>query len=75
MKQDNCFQSALNDSLDYQRIKKDPQGISKLKPYITQYNWKDIKFPSHKEDWKEFEQNDKKIALNVLLVPSIYIKI
>ena len=22
--EDNCFQNALNDSLDYQRIKKDP---------------------------------------------------
>ena len=27
--EDNCFQNALNDSLDYQRIKKDPQKISK----------------------------------------------
>ena len=35
--EDNCFQSALNDSLDYQRIKKDPQRISKLKSYINQY--------------------------------------
>ena len=42
---DNCFQNALNDSLDYQRIKKDPQRISKLKSYINKYNWKDIKFP------------------------------
>ena len=48
--EDNCFQNALNDSLDYQRIKKDPQRISKLKSYINQYNWKDIKFPSDKED-------------------------
>ena len=32
--EDNCFQNALNDSLDYQKIKKDPQNISKLKPYI-----------------------------------------
>ena len=32
---DSCFQNALNDSLDYQRIKKDPQRISKLKPYIN----------------------------------------
>ena len=67
--EDNCFQNALNDSLDYQRIKKDPQRISKLKPYINQYNWKDIKFPSDKEDWKKFEQNNKEIALNVLFVP------
>ena len=47
---DNCFQNALNDSLDYQRIKKKIQRISKLTPYINQYNWKNIKFPSDKED-------------------------
>ena len=35
--EDNCFQNALNDSLDYQRIKKNPQKISKLRPYINQY--------------------------------------
>ena len=67
--EDNCFQNALNDSLDYQRIKKDPQRISKLKSCINQYKWKDIKFPSDKEDWKNFEQNNKEIALNVLFVP------
>ena len=67
--EDNCFQNALNDSLDYQRIKKDPQRTSKLRPYINQYNWEDIKFPSDKEDWKKFEQNNKEIALNVLSVP------
>ena len=67
--EDNCFQNAFNDSLDYQRIKKDPQRISKLKSYINQYNWKDIKFPSDKEDWKKFEKNNKEIAVNVLFVP------
>ena len=67
--EDNCFQNALNDALDYQRIKKDLQKISKLKPYINQYNWKGIKFPSDKEDWKKFEQNNKEIALNILFVP------
>ena len=66
---DNCFQNALDDSLDYQRIKKDPQRISKLKPYIYQHNWKDIKFSLDKEDWKKFEQNNKEIAVNVLFVP------
>ena len=30
--EDNCFQNALSDSLNYQRIKKDRQRISKLKP-------------------------------------------
>ena len=44
--EDNCFQNALNDSLDYQRIKTNPQRISKRKPYINKYNWTNIKFPS-----------------------------
>ena len=48
---DNWFQNALNGALNYQRIKQNSQEISKLKPYINQCNWKDIKFPSDKEDW------------------------
>ena len=64
----NYFQNALNDSLDYQRIKKHPQKISKLKPYINQFNWKSIRFPSDKENWKKFEQSNKEIALNILFV-------
>ena len=42
-------------------LKKDPQRISKLKSYINQYNWRDIKFPSDKEDWKKFEKNNKEL--------------
>ena len=33
--EDNCFQNALNDSLDYQTIKAHPERISKLNPYIN----------------------------------------
>ena len=46
-----------------------PERISKLKAYINRYSWKDIKFPSDKEYWKNFEQNNKEIALNILFVP------
>ena len=67
--EDNRFQNALNDSLDYQRIKKDQHEISKLKPYINQCNWKDIEFPLDKEDCKKFEQNNKEIAIYILFVP------
>ena len=66
--EDNYFQNVLDDALNYQTIKANPERISKLKSYINQYNWKDIKFPSDK-DWKKFEQNNKEIALNVLFVP------
>ena len=65
---DNYFH-ALNDALNYQNIKKDPQRISKIMPYISQYNWKDIDFPSHQKDWKKSEQNNKTIALYILFVP------
>ena len=43
--------------------------MSKLKPYSNQYNWKDIKFPSDKEDCKKFEQNNIEITLNIVFVP------
>ena len=66
---DNCFQNAFKDSSGYQTIKTHPERTSKLKPYIDQHNWKGIKFPSDKEDWKKFEQNNQEIALNVLFVP------
>ena len=36
--------------------KKDPQEIKTIKPYINQYNWKDVKFPLNKENWKSFGQ-------------------
>ena len=67
--EDNCFQSVLNDSLDYQTIKTHRERISKLKPYTNKYNWKGIKFPLDKEDWQKFEQNNKEIDLIVLFVP------
>ena len=53
----------------HEQIKSHPERISKIKPFIDQYNWKEINFPSHKEDWKNFEQNNKSIAHNILYVP------
>ena len=47
---DNCFQYALIVALNYQNIKSHPERISKIKPFINQYDWKEINFPSHKED-------------------------
>ena len=66
---DNCFQYALTVVLNHQNNGKNPQRISKIKPFIDQYNWKEIDFPSHSKDWKKFEQNNKTIALNILFVP------
>ena len=68
--QDNkCFQYAITTALNYQNINHHPERISKLKPFINNYNWKDIEFPSHSKDWRKFECNNKAIALNILYVP------
>ena len=65
---DKCFQYAATLALNLDKIKKDPQRISKIKPFIDQYNWKDIDFPSTGKDWRKFELNNK-IAPNILYVP------
>ena len=46
-------------ALNHEQIKKDPQRITKIKPFIDQYNWKEINFSSHKKDWENFELNNK----------------
>ena len=67
---DKCFQCyAITTALNYNEIGNHHQRVNKVKPFIDQYNWKDINFPSHVDDWKKFELNNKSIALNVLHVP------
>ena len=51
-KDDKCFEYALTVALDYQNIKKDPQRIYKKNPFIDQYHWKEISFPSHQKTGK-----------------------
>ena len=63
------FQYAITAALNYQNITNNCQRISKLKPFINNYNWKDIEFPSHSKDWRKFECNNKAIALNIPHVP------
>ena len=65
---DKCFQYFLTVALNHQSIEKSPQRISKIKPFIDQYNWKEINFTSHRKDWKKFKSNNKSIALNILYV-------
>ena len=63
-----CFQYAVTLALNLDKIRKNPQRISKIKPFIDQYNWKDIDFPATSKDWKKFKLNNE-IALNILYVP------
>ena len=53
-------------ALHHQDIAHDPGRINSLKPFIFNYNWKDINFPARKDNWYTFERNSKDIALNIL---------
>ena len=70
-----CFQYAVTVTLNHDKINKHPQRVSKIKPFIDQYNWNHIDFPSTSKDWKKFELNNESIALNILYVPQKTTKI
>ena len=63
-----CFQYAVTLALNLDKINNHPKRISKIKPLIEEYNWKDIDFLSTSKDWKNFELNNE-VALNILYVP------
>ena len=48
-KKDKCFQYAVRLALIYEEIKKDPQRITKIKPFINKYNWKGINNSNFKQ--------------------------
>ena len=60
-----CFQYAVTLALNLDKINNHPERISKIKPFIEEYNWKDIDFPSTSKDWRKFELNND----NILYVP------
>ena len=45
-----CFQYAITLALNLGEINNHPERISKIKPFIEQYNWKDIDFLSTSKD-------------------------
>ena len=65
---DNIFQNALNDALDYQNTETNLQRISKIKSFSSKYNWEGIEYPAVSKDWKKVEQNNRTIALNKLFI-------
>ena len=39
-KDHKCFQCNMTVALDLEKIKQDPQRITKIKPFINKYSWK-----------------------------------
>ena len=45
-----CFQYAVTLALNLDKINNNPKRISKIKPFIEQYNWKEIDSRSTSKD-------------------------
>ena len=67
-KDNKWFRSAITAALNHKKNIYNPERVSNLKPFLDEYNWKDIEFPSPSKDWKKFNENNKTIALNILFV-------
>ena len=64
-KKDNkCFQHAETAALNHEKIRKHPERITKIKPFINKYKWKETNFSWEKDDWKKF----RKIMSQLLLM-------
>ena len=50
----------------YEKVRKNPGRMSKIKPVIDKHNLEGINFPSKKDDWEKFEKNHLELSLNVL---------
>ena len=64
-----CFQYAIIAALSYQNIDNHSERVSKLKPFVNNYNWDNIDFPAGHKDYSAFEKNNCDIAINILNVP------
>ena len=60
-----CLQYAVTVALRHEEKWKNHERITKIKSFITKYNWEEIHFLSEKDDWKNIEKDSVTIALNV----------
>ena len=65
---DKCFQYAATVALNYEEIKRNPEIVSNVKPFINKYNWKGMNYPSKTDDWKTFEKNNPTITFYILYI-------
>ena len=38
-KKDKCLQFVVTVTLNHEEVKKDPQRVTKIKPFVNKYNW------------------------------------
>ena len=49
-KDSKCFQYAVTVAFNQEKIKKDSQRITKIKPFTNKYNWEETCVPSEKNN-------------------------
>ena len=59
------FQYSIAFSLYNKEIGNNCNRITKIKPYINNFNWNNINFPPIKQDYENFEINNDNISLNI----------
>ena len=64
-KYNKCFQYTVTVSLNHEEMGKHSGRMTKIKPFMNKYNWKEILFPSKKDDWQKFEKNNLTIASKI----------
>ena len=62
---DKCFRYVITVALNHEQIKKDPQRITKIKPFIDKYNWKE-RNEAGKKKKAGMSLKKKAMALNIL---------
>ena len=67
-KDNKCFQYSITVALNHQKIESHPERISNIEPFIDQYNWEDIDFPSGIKTGKGL----KEIIRQLLLISCLY---
>ena len=64
-KKDNKYlQYAVTVASNHEEIRKIPEIITNVKPFINKYKWEGINFPSEKDDLKKIKKNNGTIALS-----------
>lgn len=62
---EECFRWFITTTLNYKKIRKNSEQITKLKPHDI-YEWKGIEFPITINKIGKFEKNNPNISVNIL---------
>ena len=71
---EECFRYAVTVALHHKELGKDPQRVSKLKPFAKRYNWRELEFPVALNEIGKFEKNNLE-SVNTIVKPLMSSKI